>query len=324
MTSSPRDKMLDEYLERDSTVSQQYRQLDANDVPADVDAAVLAKARAAVVTSSQSTQQSKRAWLRWAPSVALAASAVMVVAIVLEVGVQDEVRLPTSVTEQSTRASAPAAADSRTESKQEELQAPVLAAAPAPAAESKAATVAPESRVADAPQFASVPEAVTSLDLDARESNVALPPAPVAQKAAAPAPAAPAEDVIATASSPTPREVAAKREAEDASAADLARARTSRERAEQVVVTGNVVTPQRSRPFGPRATGAAAPAQSRAIDDGADARAEEWLVEIRRLRGEGKDAEADEQWRRFKKEFPNYSIERTDLALPRAEREAAP
>jgi hypothetical protein len=85
------DPGLEDYLRRESAVSQRYRELEADDVPPQLDAAVIARARAAIATSEPSKR--KPTWMKWAAPLALAASAVMVVAIVLEVGVQDEVRV---------------------------------------------------------------------------------------------------------------------------------------------------------------------------------------------------------------------------------------
>lgn len=84
--TEPYDKSLDEYLRRESPVSQRYRELDADDVPPRLDAAVLAQARAAVANRGLR----KPAWVKWGAPLALAASAVLAVAIVLDVGVRDE------------------------------------------------------------------------------------------------------------------------------------------------------------------------------------------------------------------------------------------
>ena len=55
------DKALDEYLQRDSAVSQQYRTLDADDVPPALDSAVMAQAREAVIKKSNPRPK----WSRW-------------------------------------------------------------------------------------------------------------------------------------------------------------------------------------------------------------------------------------------------------------------
>jgi hypothetical protein len=86
--SDPIDiKALDEYLKGGSDISQRYRELGREDVPPDLDRRVLAEARAAV---ADGRAVRSRSWLRWSAPVALAASVVLVVAVVIESPVQDE------------------------------------------------------------------------------------------------------------------------------------------------------------------------------------------------------------------------------------------
>ncbi|MGH7336920.1 MAG: hypothetical protein ACREI7_05035, partial [Myxococcota bacterium] len=80
------DKSLDEYLTRGSEVSRRYRELDGDTVPPELDRRVLAEARAA----ASKNQSGGRAWMRWSAPVALAASAVLVVSIVIESGVDQQ------------------------------------------------------------------------------------------------------------------------------------------------------------------------------------------------------------------------------------------
>ena len=44
---------------------------------------------------------------------------------------------------------------------------------------------------------------------------------------------------------------------------------------------------------------------------------ERWLEDIRKLRVEGNIAEADNQWREFRKTFPDYTVSDDDAARPR-------
>ena len=108
--SDPIDKALDEYLSGNSQVSRRYRELDDVAVPPQLDQAVLAQARAAVADrqSSQSDGQSdvrsdghtdelerlrqrRKRLMQWSVPAGLAASAVLVVSIVMQSGVQHEV-----------------------------------------------------------------------------------------------------------------------------------------------------------------------------------------------------------------------------------------
>lgn len=123
--SEPNDKLLDEYLRRESAVSQRYRELDANEVPPELDAAVLAQARAAV---GERTKR-KPGWVRWGAPLALAASAVMAVAIVLEVGVREEVRMPAPQLERAPSAEPAQATRAEKALAYEDAQAEVAAAA---------------------------------------------------------------------------------------------------------------------------------------------------------------------------------------------------
>jgi hypothetical protein len=45
--------------------------------------------------------------------------------------------------------------------------------------------------------------------------------------------------------------------------------------------------------------------------------AERWLTEIRKLRAAGRNEDADRQWREFRKSFPEYAVQRSDIARPK-------
>ena len=324
----PSDKELDDYLRRESTVSEHYRALDADDVPAAVDAAVLAQARAAVAPKKQRAP----AWVRWGSPLALAASAVLIVAIVLEVGVQEELRVPAPQLER--------AAKRADEGVVMQVEPPAQSDAPAASAPSL-----PEPPVEST-------EAKAARDIVERPlAAIAPPPEPELTFAqGTPAPAA----TIATAPMPAPAPMQAprlerQREAADASAGIAAEQR----RLEPIIVTGNrlsdatresarveevAVTAQyragnasndRTRPaFGPRAPGAPRPARAGSnVSDEADVAAragyaspERWLDAIRKLRADGKNAEADDQWRAFRREYPNFEVRAGDRALPEPQR----
>lgn len=77
------DKIFDEYLRRQSPVSQRYRELDGDAVPPALDERILAQARAA----NRSPVNSK-AWVRWTKPFALAASVALVVMVTVKIGTQ--------------------------------------------------------------------------------------------------------------------------------------------------------------------------------------------------------------------------------------------
>lgn len=112
--SDPIDKALDEYLSGNSQVSRRYRELDDVAVPPQLDQAVLAQARAAVAERQSShtgghtdghtdrqtdrhidelerLRQRRKRLMQWSVPAGLAASAVLVVSIVMQSGVQHEV-----------------------------------------------------------------------------------------------------------------------------------------------------------------------------------------------------------------------------------------
>lgn len=318
--TNPSDKELDDYLRRESPVSERYRTLDADDVPPALDVAVMAQARAAV---AKPQRQRRPAWVRWGSPLALAASAVMIVAIVLEVGVQDELRVPAPQIQQQ--------AATRAESEESESRvAPEPIERPVAGLNQDPSPFAADPSPVNAPQPAAPPPPLASKAERSRQTaNVERQPAP---------PPAAASDNSARA--------AKLAESIEASRAAGLNGALQRREAEEVVVTGQYIqsTPQdaaspiavietqelksndQTRPaFGPRAPGA-----PRAVT--ADARAsavepaqryttpESWLDAIRKLRADGKTAEADEQWRVFRLAYPNFEVRAGDAALPQSQR----
>jgi len=91
--SDPIDiKALDEYLKGDSDISRTFRELGGEDVPPELDRRVLNEARAAVASGGGARS---RSWLRWSAPLALAASVVLVVTVVIESGVQNDASFAT-------------------------------------------------------------------------------------------------------------------------------------------------------------------------------------------------------------------------------------
>jgi hypothetical protein len=276
------DQQLDEYLKGDSSVSRQYRQLPREDVPASLDRLVLRQAEDAV------KRPSRPAWLGWAKPLAVAASAVLVVSIVVETGLKDE----TMVTAQSV----PAPAERKMT--EESAGAPP----PPPKADAPLVYVEPLHQ----PAFASAPPA-----------EIALDPAPVV----APAPA-PATEMRARIVTREPADVlmeeqhaTAEQADKDASAAGESRQQSAREeeaRAQgQVAAQRNAETAavlSYSRPISAAAVDNAATLKKTYTDP------EAWLKDIRQLRKDNKPEEADREWRRFRETFPDYEVAETDAA----------
>jgi hypothetical protein len=320
----PDEQQLDEYLRGGSAVSQQYRQLRSADVPTELDRLVLRQAQEAV----KARPAKSRAWMRWAGPLALAASTVLVVSIVIESGVHEETYL-----------SAPASAPAETAAKQEAPEQPATdnaavardKAVSGNAADDSVVRIVPVQRepMLDGPSATFIPEPPAPSEDRMFAIQPTEPPAPAAPQFASPPPTESAEE--------RPEELA-RREEVDANARTSAKAVTpipasARARApsqaqqqdyssalEEVAVTGMKRREQKPT-AGPRNT-VAAPATADSAGD-ADEKQEEprnysepeqWLRDIRQLRKENKHEQADREWRRFRYVFPNYEVADTDPA----------
>jgi hypothetical protein len=290
--TEPTDKIdeqqLDEYLKGDSSVSRHYRQLPGADVPPSLDRLVLRQAEEAV------KRPSRPAWMRWTAPLAVAATAVLVVSIVVETGLKNETLVSAPVMQEK-RAAAPEApietkmieesADMPPPPKLEVPPAPPPVAAPAPAA------APPTEQVARARQPV------------ASEAAGAVPPEP------APAPQANSAAFVADAERQ-------KQSLEEAARAQELSASQRAMRGEQDEVAGPRDTVEKPEPK-------AVLSYSRPISASADSMAtlqktyadpEAWLKDIRQLRKDNKQEEADREWRRFVATFPDYEVAETDAA----------
>lgn len=294
---------LDEYLKGDSSVSRQYRQLHSAEVPAELDRLVLRQAQDAV----RAAPAKSRKWMRWSGPIALAASAVLVVSIVVETGMQDDVMLTAEKAtapagpqmepaaprmEEKRRQSAPIEYDvaaENTAAGSAASEAPTLleAAPPPPSAPPPAQDAAADRAVA---QFVSPPE--VRLDMPAPVSAPAEPFASAQMKEASAQPPAEESELALPKVARERRNAGAPPPVAAPSAAPRAEADT-----QEVVVTGNAIA---SRPV------------SAVIAPLSDP--ERWLEQIRQLRKENKQAEADREWRRFREAFPDHPVSEVDAA----------
>lgn len=298
----PDEQQLDDYLKGDSSVSRRYRQLDSVEVPAALDSLVLRQAADAVKPS----RARRPAWMRWSAGLAAAACTVLVLSIVLETGLQDRTMVvnspaPVVLMEAQRREVAP-----RPE---------------APAMEMPSFEAPVEMRLPEVPpaSFAVDPApAVESVPLP----QVAAPPPPAAAPSPAPA-AALAERALAdTEAAGVAREekaASAARATQQASESDASRAEL-----EEAIVTANKRQRRPGQGVGPRdsvvvsgmtaeraysqAISANVPPPRHYVDP------EEWLKDIRQLRKDDKQEEADREWRRFLAAFPNHVVATDDPA----------
>jgi hypothetical protein len=295
------DAALAEYLKGGSVVSQRYRETAVEAVPPNLDERVLKMAHAAVETGGASR------WRRrgWVAPLALAASAVLVVSIVIESGVhrgEDAV----AVQAPAPRAEAPAADASAELALQEQRAAQTFvtsAEAPQPAA-----PVAPAERAKEAEKVAADAQRAQRMleqtaQVRAEEQNVASPPAALAGESGSAKTDIPAVVVSAP----------ARRDAAAVSTSPVAADATE---VDQVIVTGAEAARDVPRSTGPRNT--VRPARSRDEEPAAAAEAprtpEAWLEDIRDLRRRGREREADEEWDRFRKAHPDYAVPESDIA----------
>lgn len=282
------DAQLDEYLKGDSDVSRQYRSLHSAAVPSELDLRVLREAEAAVKPRSS---RARPAWVRWTAPLAVAASAVVVLSIVVETGLRDEttvMQAPASVEMMKRRDHAEGAvADPPPAEAKAEAPAPVYIE-----------PVAPEAPVAD--MAIVVPEVASPAPAPAFVPEPAPPP---------PAAAAPEADAFArqSANSVAAEAKEDERSSDAAAAAGIQASVAEAERQLQAVTSAKrareevrAVMPSRS---------AISVELKRTYTD-----PEQWLKDIRQLRKDNKQAEADAEWQRFHAAFPNYPVAETDTA----------
>ena len=269
------EQQLDEYLKGDSGVSRHYRQLPGTEVPAELDRLVLRQAEDAV---KRRHAQGRPAWVRWTAPLAVAASAVLVLSIVIETGVRDE-----TVTLQAPQPAAPVA---RERAKKEATDAIV------------SEQVAPASGFAPPAEVASEPSS-DEQRAASRERQVmpVAPPPPVAAPAAPPT-------IAATQS--------VSRAAEEAARALRASSLEQPARKQSAPVADDVAR-EEERTAGElafsRRISAPMPPPPQVDKD-----PEAWLQSIRELRKANKQEQADQEWRRFRAAFPNYEVAETDTA----------
>ena len=285
--SDPIDiKALDEYLKGGSDISQRYRELRREEVPPELDRRVLDEARAAVASGGGRS----RAWLRWGAPVALAASVILAVTVVIESGPQND----TSFVTQPQRQVEESKLQDQVAQERREVEQPVFAAEPPAVTVQQAA---PASAPAAPP-----PAALAKTELERLNAATLDSPAP---QVAAEQPSPGRAGSVAT--------VSARKEVQQAPAEVDA----SDEDFSSVSVTGTRAR-RAGRTAGPRGTisGSAISSETRpaADEDAEHSDPEKWLEEIRELRRAGKVEEADRQWQEFGKAFPNFPVATDDLA----------
>jgi hypothetical protein len=325
--SDPIDiKALDEYLKGNSDISRRYREIGSENVPPELDRRVLDEARAAVAGGGRA-----RSWLRWSAPLAIAASVVLVVTVVIESGVQNDASFATrqvaadkARVEQQSQAAESKLQEQVAQQAQRERQLqfspepPAVMAPQAPAARPVAAPPAAPAKAETARLNTFAPPEEVNVQAKAlRDQSEMTTPVTVVNSETidSPVPQAaaeqPAQSIAGSIEPVLARKEAAPAPAEADSADDLS----------SVSVTGNTRVRRAGR-TAPRATasGSALSSETRPAADEdaerADLRSDpqKWLEEIRELRRAGKVEEADRGWEQFHKAFPNFPVADDDLA----------
>jgi hypothetical protein len=295
------DESFEVYLQRGSSVSQRYRAIEQEHPPAQLDASILARAQSELQTSAS---HKYRYWKKWTVPVALAASTLIAVSIVLESGMQHEVRSAAPVSSLARESS-----EAISEANSEPISEPMP---PMPAQ-------APASDMANDTPDSGLPQRMATQNAAPRESAQEQFFAPDAPRPSAP-PAKPNEEVVSAGAA---MDAAAEREEHNARAErDLSIARAQSAKRESQA--SSVAVPER------------APVPVRADDDAeseprvaANVRSapsplrapEVWLQQIRDLRKAGKFEDADREWRAFKAAFADFEVAADDFARPLETRE---
>ncbi len=322
------DREFEEYLRRESQISQQYRELQDDAVPAHLDALVLEQARAALQKESAAAPRDDLAavrrrrgrLMRWAVPTALAASALLVVSIVIRSGVQHETLLLPQVRQEAPGAAAqPESMEDKSVAAERAAAPPLVPAAP-PAAPAAARA---EMEMARQVQEARIDSAGMQKRRAAAESSAtAAAPAPRAQvdaiaslpAVAAPRPSVAEPKLAAEVSEPAP--AGAPADVALAKAAPSPAQATGGEELDEIVLTGHRAASS-VRGAGPRDTVRTnASGSTDAASDTTEAfrEPEPWLEHIRQLRHDGEDRQADREWRRFRKQYPDYVVATDDPA----------
>lgn len=308
------DGEFEAYLRGESPLSRQHRAVGDDAVPGHLDARVLEQARAALQARAAGAdrqdelarvRQRRRRLVAWSLPTALAASALLVVSVVIRSGVQHEmIVLP--------------------QKSQQAVESPTAGRAPQPVASAlpEAAEPRSETRKAAEDELARKKLRMSNEGLAARTSKeAARSAARVDAIEAAPKPAA--APAIAV---PPPPSV-------ELSAVGSSDATTAPAAVAPPAAAAKTVQPQlhgaanpdldeiavaRMRALaGPRNT--VRNSESGGAADASDSTdltqpPEQWLEHIRELRRDGDDRQADREWRRFRKQYPDYAVADTDLA----------
>ncbi|HKE94367.1 MAG TPA: hypothetical protein VKB34_08700 [Povalibacter sp.] len=335
--NAPDDKAFEEYLGRTSQVSQRYRELQANEVPAALDEKILAQARTALTQPTavphelESVRGKRRRLMQWGVPTALAASALLVVSIVVRSGMQrDSAPFP------QTPAAPQPAAKAEESAATPEQNGVVIIAPPrdavtefsslAPSEQEREAAIARQQR-ADAERVQAESTRAQGYRANAESAmlsrrSVAAPAVAAPEAAAPPSPAPAAEasqsveiagQAAAAAPAPAVRDAANPFEVAPQSPTQQAEAKqVAGQQLDELVM-------RPAHPAGPHntVTGNSSSGTTDAELESLHSDPPAWLEHIRQLRRDGRPTAANREWQEFRKRYPDYAVAETDLARGR-------
>ncbi len=320
MSNAADQKLLDEYLRGDSSYSELYRTVEADDVPSELDRDVLTEARAAIASRS-SARRKRIAWQRFTPMLAVAATTVLTISIVmrserpgqpLKAVSESQIYQPSNVEVQSVD-EAPVLSDFKAERTVEAP--PNLAPAPSFKRRQVPAIERPNSAAPAAP---SVPAPVLEADNRSKEPYPTLDQVEVrgAVPRSNPQDAAlPVSVITQEKRRLESRDRVGPRESVPVS---LAKAKLKTAEMEEAPVAAQV--DDKRIAAGPRGTITPSPllrADLREVQRLRESTPTAWLNYILELRNAGKNREADREWERFVKAFPNFIVEPDAAVRPK-------
>ena len=302
------DKELDSYLSGSSEYSRRYRAVESDGVPPELDRLVLTEASASAGNLPSIARKRSRPlgfWMRVSAPVALAASVVLVVSVVIRSGMQSE-KLETQI------ALDPAAPPLKVETPPPPEETAVYATEvekpiSTPTIEADAPGPTAPAVKAKSPQSVPPAEEATLDEVIVQGRLVRSTP----QDSALPVEVFSAEELrqqdTTAERSATNRE--AQRRQEQSAATGV----------EEVIVTGQLRRAPAPTGAGPRGTvrPTGAPSDAEIAKEERETNPEQWLRHIRELRADGKQREADREWRNFIEAYPNYEVGEADAARPR-------
>jgi hypothetical protein len=329
------EQSLGDYLKRESEFSQRYRAIKANEVadevPAELDRAILLHASQTASTNKVVKLNELRKWRRLTLPFAMAATLVLGVSIVMRSGNQLPTRVPTEANQVDVEV------DLLTPTPQANLPPPKLEL-PSVAESAPAHADKPLMRASHAEEPMRLKETAASLTVTASKEKKQRTQAISEKEEAAIAAKSAVAGAIASASVASPVQqnmglsdiskssgttvdattpVSQTAQPTEANKTTAQRSRDDRGSVEEVVVTGARIQ-QKQTFIGPRSTPASAPSSQVSANayekEQREANPIEWLEYIRELRQAKKNFTANREWTRFVKAYPNYEVAADDIA----------